>query len=510
MRKSVLLGIIFIGLVGTGIGGYFLIDTIINNYFSGDATIIAVIWSSNSTTKGDSVPISVILNLEGINKAIINTMEISISSEEYNLNDTAIFDYNKEIVRGSNYLKLEIGPLLNLSTGFFALNVGDYNINYMRFTFEKNVAKTDIDMNFTIEITNPPETELVKNGNFDENLDDWTSSMQDNRTVTDITTHPSLDNNSIRFTNTETVNPGNSVWVSVSQMVNLTRAHYLSFEQVIESTNCSIEANLFINGIKENMSVTMDSLSPLNQIIHFGEGIGLSNVTLQIIFVYADNSTQLYLDNISIHGYEHRVFVFMLNDNWEISGKEVARYDLFTTIHNTSYYFEKELGIKLIPVLELPWHPEDVSMGIIGDVGRQTAGELLGLEGSWNTGYGRSPNNHGFDLLTTFSNQTSDHFGFAYYKSNAAFHFAESEELGEYSYIGILADWAENLVQHEISHIFGALDRDRTFDPVSVMSKPVTPQQVWDDFSHGWLWLQVNNWMIEDILLMLGNRTMFD
>jgi hypothetical protein len=200
----------------------------------------------------------------------------------------------------------------------------------------------------------------------------------------------------------------------------------------------------------------------------------------------------------------------MLNDNWEISGGDVARNDLITTMNDTSMIFEKELGIKLVPLLELPWYPEDVSMGVIDDIALQTTGELLGLDGDWDTNYGRSSDNHGFDLLTTFSNQTSDHFGFAYYKNNAAFHFAESEELGEYSYIGIVADWAENLVQHEIAHIFGALDRDRTFDPVSVMSKPVTPQQVWDDFSHGRLWLQVNNWMIEDILLMLQNRAMFD
>ncbi len=510
MRKSILLGIIFIGLVGTGIGGYFLIDTIINNYFSGDATIIAYGYPSSSMIKGNPVNITVILVLDGTNKATIDTAEIDISSGTYSLNDTAIFDLNQEIVRGSNLIRISVGPLLNISKGFFALNVGAYLISSLKFTFESKIPTINEKTNFTIGVMNQRESERIENRDFDEYLNSWEVIAQDNRTATSISTHPSLENNSICFTNLETITPNNSTWLTISQTVALSQTHYISFEQIIESTNCSIDINMYINGTKTNISLSLDRFSPQNQIIYFGEGTGIAEVTLQIVFVYADNSTNVYLDNISILGYEHRVFVLLLNDNWEISGQEIARNNLTTTMEETSTIFERELGIKLIPLLELPWYPEDVGMSVIGNIAMQTAGELIGLEDSWDVEQGRSPNNNGFDLLTTFSNQTSDHFGFAYYERNAAFHFAESEELGEYSYIGIVADWAENLVQHEIAHNFGAEDRDRTVDPPSVMSKPVTPQQVWDDFSHGRLWLQVNNWMIEDILLMLANRHMFD
>ena len=510
MRKSVLLGLFFIGIVSVGIGGYFLVDTIINNYLSGEATITAVILPEDTSIKGDVLTLSTIINLEGTNKAVIKAAEIGISSSLYSLNDIAILELNKEIVRGSNYLDILVGPLLNLSTGFFALNVGDYNIYSLKLLFEKKVSEMSIELDFDISVENPNETERIENGDFSSYLNNWTGDLQDERTVTLITTHPSLENETIRFTNTESISSDNSTWVSISQTMNLDKTHYLSFSQVIESTNCSIEVNLLLDGIKQNNSLSLNSFSPENQIIHFGERKGLTEVTIQIVFVYADNSTYVYLDNLSILSYEHRVFVFMLNNNWEISGNDIARNDLITTMNDTSKFFEKELGIKLIPILELPWHPNDVSMSLVDDIALETAGELLGLEGDWDLIQGRSLNNHGFDILTTFTNQTSEHFGFVKYNSNAAFHFAESEELGEYSYIGILADWAENLVQHEVSHIFGADDRDRTYDPVSVMSKPVTPQQVWDDFSHGWLWLQVNNWMIEDILLMLENRAMFN
>ena len=122
----------------------------------------------------------------------------------------------------------------------------------------------------------------------------------------------------------------------------------------------------------------------------------------------------------------------------------------------------------LIPILELEWHPIDASWDVVDDDAKAAAGVMLGLEGDWDVAAGRSAYNHGFDLLTSYSNQTSEHYGFAYYKMNACFHFGQSEELGEYSWLTIVADWAENLIQHEISHNFGAYDRDRTFFPPSV------------------------------------------
>jgi len=42
------------------------------------------------------------------------------------------------------------------------------------------------------------------------------------------------------------------------------------------------------------------------------------------------------------------------------------------------------------------------------------------------------------------------------------------------------------------------------------MSKPSTPDQVVGDLLGNKLWLIVNNWLIEDIVLMLEHRKMFD
>ncbi len=208
--------------------------------------------------------------------------------------------------------------------------------------------------------------------------------------------------------------------------------------------------------------------------------------------------------------YEHRVFVVMLNDNWETIGDEIGRKNLFESMFDTSFFFETYLGIRLIPVLELEWNPQNTSMDVVDLIALNDAGEMLNLQEDWDVVYGRSPMNHGFDLLLAFSNETSEHYGFAYRERNAAFHFGQSEELGDYSWISIVESWAENLIQHEISHNFGALDRDRSEFPPSVMSKPSTPEQALADFTTNLLWLQVNNWLIDDVLLMLKNRAMFD
>jgi hypothetical protein len=206
------------------------------------------------------------------------------------------------------------------------------------------------------------------------------------------------------------------------------------------------------------------------------------------------------------------VFVVALNDNWEVLEDEIARENPLGGIINASFYFERDLGIKLIPLLELEWLPPATDYPDVYDYAKQITGELLNLDSNWEVMDGRSINNNGFDFLSCFSNQTSDHYGFAFLESNIAFHFARSRELE--NYLGfdfsIPEEWVENIIQHEISHDFGALDRDRDLFPPSIMSKPYTVDQALADLAISKLWSQVNNWLIQDILLILENRAMFD
>ena len=60
--------------------------------------------------------------------------------------------------------------------------------------------------------------------------------------------------------------------------------------------------------------------------------------------------------------------------------------------------------------------------------------------------------------------------------------------------------WADNLFQHELSHVFGAPDRYTGEDPPSIMTKSETLQDLLDDLANGTLWLELTNWLDEDLL----------
>ena len=507
VKRSVLLSIIISTIIITGIGGYFIVTELIitdNDVMFHDLIV-------SETIKGEPIKITLIIESKTIQKTSIQGIEMGILSDEYGLNDSFSVLINSTI-QGKGLYNITVlkDPVLNITSGYFALNVGEYNIYSANLIVNSKLGNITKELDKTFQIINPISEEQTENGGFEDDLTGWEVERADNNLTYEISEINPLGSKSFHVFNSNLIQPENSTWVSIGQVVNLTRSHYLSFDLEIISNNYSIEIKTFINGEIINMSLYENEDFTKNQIIHYGEATGESDLILQIEFINTEASTDVFIDNLSIIQYEHRVFVFILNDNWEIIDDEVVRKDLFTTLNETSFYFEKELGIRLIPVLELSWHPENTSMSVINGTGLEVAGEKLNLDGEWDRVRGRSSKNHGFDLLTLFSNQTSDHYGFAYIERNVAFHFAQSLELGDYSWISIIEDWAENLAQHEISHNFGARDRDSADNPSSVMSKPSTPSQLSIDLAGNKLWLQVNNWMIEDILLMLKNKAMFD
>ncbi len=506
VKRSILLSIIISALIVTGIGSYFIVTEliVINNKVIFHDLIVS------ETVKGEPVEITLIIESKTVRKVSVQSIEMGILSDDYGLNDSVSILINSTI-QGKGLFNITVlkDPVLNTTLGYFALNVGEFNIYSAKLIFNKIANITKV-VDKTFQIINPLSEEQIENGGFEDNLTGWEVEKADNNLTYEISDANPLGTKSFHVLNNELIQPGNSTWVSIGQTLNLTNSHYLSFDLEIMSNNCSIEIKMLINNEIVNMSLHVNENSTQNQLIHYGYATGESDIALRIVFIDTEASTDVFVDNLSAIQYEHRVFVFMLNDNWETIDDEIGRKSLFTTLNETSYYFERELGIKLIPLLELSWYPENTSMSVVDDIGLEAAGVKLNLDGEWDMVKGRSNENHGFDHLVLFSNQTSDHFGFAYYEYNAAFHFAQSLELGIYSWIPIIGDWAENLAQHEISHNFGAHDRDSASDPSSVMSKPSTPDQLGIDLAGNKLWLQVNNWMLEDILLMLKNKAMFD
>ena len=96
MRKTVLISLIFVGILGMGLGGYFLTDMIIDTYFSGNTELVFISMPLEKI-KGEPVPITFEIELEGATKATIDSVELGISSEDYSLNSTVIYDLDQEI-----------------------------------------------------------------------------------------------------------------------------------------------------------------------------------------------------------------------------------------------------------------------------------------------------------------------------------------------------------------------------------------------------------------------------
>ncbi|MEE9411330.1 MAG: hypothetical protein V3V41_10415 [Candidatus Heimdallarchaeota archaeon] len=508
LKKSILLPIIALIIIGICVGGFFLVsEFVINN---NEKILLKDVILPEVIEKGEDLEISLQMEVRRSNVFVLN-INLGISSEEYNLNNKTTLEINRLIdKKGEINLTVTLGPLINTSTGFFALNVGEYRIISIDIVFDGRIPKFSKEIDKIFQVINPISEEQIKNGDFEDGINEWTIDKADSNIELNIVETNPVVSNRLHVINLIPIQPQNTSWASINQIVNLTKSHYFTFDLEIIGNNCSVEIKILMNDEPVNMSLFVNENSTKTQLIYYGEAIGETEISVYIRIIYAQIATDIYLDNLSIIQYEHVVYVVMLNDNWEMKGGDIVRKNLFVTLSEVSEYFERNLGIKLIPLIELNWHPDNTSISAVNLIGLEEAGERLNLEGEWEVSNGRSSKNHGFDLLSCFSNQTSDHFGFAYYEKNAAFHFAQSEELREYSWLTIIEDWAENLVQHEISHNFGAWDRDRTLFPSSVMSKPSTPEQVVSDFTSSKLWLQVNNWLLDDALFMLKNRAMFD
>ncbi|MHA1345510.1 MAG: hypothetical protein ACTSO3_03870 [Candidatus Heimdallarchaeaceae archaeon] len=508
-KKPLFTSIFLAMLIVLGVSGFFIARVVLDNTADFELNVISV---EGSTIKGDPVKIMTEVYIGKRGDVLIESIQFGISSEDYNFNTTTVQEINQTKSGKASYnITVFLQPLLNSSGGFYALNVGDYHLYSVSISFGEQFPTVFRKISFDFSIISSEQVEQTVNGDFSDDSDNWEINKFNTILFHDVETTSPLTGASFHVSNNDNITIVNSTWISISQSMNLTNAHFVSFELLLDNPGI-LGVNLTINDNPQIMNLILTESSTTDQIIYFEHIEGIANITLQIIFTEIIEYSNVYLDNVSIISYEHRVFVVSLNDNWEYRDDEIFRKNPMTYIENASLYFEKDLGIKLIPILELNWEPETTEYPAVHDYAKQIAGEQMGLEGDWEFFYGRSLNNNGFDFLSCFSNQTSDHYGFAFLNSNMAYHFAQSRELENYLGFSFSMpdEWAENIIQHEISHDFGSLDRDRAIYAPSVMSKPHTVEQALADLAISKLWSQVNNWLLDDILLILANRAMFD
>ena len=109
--------------------------------------------------KGDPLKLIFELDISGINRLTVEAVEIRISSTLYSLNDTIHYDINQELLRGTELITIDVGPLLNTSMGFFALNVGEYKTEFVNFTFEDKAPNVLEELSMIFNVINLQEIE---------------------------------------------------------------------------------------------------------------------------------------------------------------------------------------------------------------------------------------------------------------------------------------------------------------------------------------------------------------
>ena len=397
LRKTLTILLVTITIGSFATASYFLSKYLIMKNNADKVQLIAVTLPE-TVIKGESLESVIQLEIGGRKGVFIRRVEFEIFTWSYDINRIVQCELNKTTEHTGSYnLTVLIDPFLNTTTGYFALNVGEYTLISLRIVFEEKIPIIQREVDSTFQVINPTSEELLENGNFENDLVGWDLLKKDNNLTSEIT-QGALDGKSFLVFNNQNISSENSTWISISQTINSTNSHFLSFNQYLEGDNFSIEINLLIDGMKTDMELVLDILSEEEQHIYYGNSTNTVEITLQINFLNAEIGTKLYLDDISVMKYEHRVLVVMLNDNWETIGDELARKNLFESMLDTSFYFEKYLGIKLIPILELKWSPHNTSKEVVDLIALNDAGEMLKLQDDWQVVYGRSPENHGFDL----------------------------------------------------------------------------------------------------------------
>lgn len=465
--------------------------------------------------KGENVTIEVQFTTKRSIIVEIITVSFTVISLEYDYSVNFEVRLNKHIERAADAISFSIPPVLDTNEGTFALNTGNYILK--DFLVITSAGRLLSNTSRTFKINDRLEEEQLRNTGFEEETKSWDIKTLDNRIKNTIVPN-GIEKNSFQIKILEKIHSWNTTHVELTQNINLTETHFISFQQ--EVTKAKVDFDLIIDERDTYDCVRVTEYSEREQFLFFGNETEIKNITLRVKIIEGEIGGEILLDNLSIKSYEYKVFLVILDNNWRYDSQaNITRESITETIKEVSIRFRDFYGVSLIPLIEKKWvvtHNEIREISDAYQTGINDAGKILKLKGPWEGKEGKSRNNNGFDMLVCFSNFSASHFGFVK-KRNVAFHFAQSEYLQEaineaglgWIQVKIKEDWADNLAQHEISHIFGALDRDRRYFPPSVMTKSLTPEDVINDLMRKELWLQIDNWLIQDARIIITSRAMF-
>jgi len=279
----------------------------------------------------------------------------------------------------------------------------------------------------------------------------------------------------------------------------------LNFSASTFNRSISIETQLDLSGVLEldvlgsslNISLFIDG-SPNGSYIGAIEFpivsyVGNHNISLGF-FLLGNSSFSIELSMLTK---SVTIMTVVIDDQWS-STFPTPEYFLNQVNSRFRRYFNITFAIAAtIPVI---WDGGTDLFELVSYAEEQF-GEQLGLNWKEDRVYHQS--NYGLNMMLIMTNKTMDHYGIVLGDGGGPFNIAVNA--GGSVFAGgqrLSASWSDNLMQHEISHVFGALDRYSSSDSPSVMTKASSATEVLADILNNRLWLTLTNWLYKDLILM--------
>ena len=422
-------------------------------------------------------------------------LELSFNGITINISKTTPIFVNGSL--SENIVKVAFDPWGIGSTGIFALRQGSHELHKISFEGDKIFASSSL--NQLLDITLTSQTNLLINPDFETGDEEWSISTI-NSTAETIQYNEESVLEIISDNNTDAV-------IELSQMINWTSVTLFEIELMVNTTSDDCFLGLWA-GETEVWSIDLSSIpqKSFEKLSTFSP-VGIIFTQELTLKITSSNQIHLLIDEVWFMKQYHPVNVIIADDNWTDIGSGAAEAAI--SVLEASFYFEFFLGIKLIPLSTLIWdrEVETINMHELRDDASQHIASQMGLdEGIWHVSPGRNELNHGFDLMLAMTSHAGEHYGIVSTESNWIIMCGRSE----FSGTDLRPNWAENLVQHETSHIFNAPDHYSGEDDPSVMTKATTATQVIQEILSGTLWAQLNNWLLEDLFEMSQFVTLFD
>lgn len=445
------------------------------NRLYGDGFSITMEFLQDKYYKGENI--SILMHLD-VSESYIFIQEISINITDGDRIAGQSVHLNKSIGPGMSSLTVFIKPAFT-ENGFLALNYGNYTFKEYSITYSQR------------------HTNLTAKSNLEKMIE--------------IIPWPVING----FDGIK--------WKYNSSQVNLTADHdptVLTITPLIQTGSTTISASIDVTGYV-NATYSMSSLenstvslgfkalpAPVDNFIFVGQLIGDQNFSI----VYDFDTFEPV--NITLSMFTQRIPVFIVNANNHWHG--YATDNLY--FERPSFYLEQvntrflhTFNITLIEVEEVEFEfPSSSDLFQLINTANVAVGDSLNLENNtWNAGKGPQVGNAGIDIELVFTNRTMDHLGIVIGMEGEAYNIAVNARGSGYEgNYRLLSSMADNLIQHELSHIFGAPDRWTSDGPASIMSKS-HPEDAIVDIAFLKFWLLKTNWLNPDILTMMDRAKIF-